>query len=195
MQNFADDFPVGNQNARLVHVQQHGREEFDFCHLPRHAGNLNPFTDAERFGENDAQAGDEIAQHALQGQADADARHADACQRRADGHAQFLQRLEQGHQKDEQPDDAHGQHDNGRLDIFLFQPFPERAPNPPRNDQADGKDDERADDLKAVVGEKSHDPGLDLVNGVNGFGGGISHVLPQVCGLVNPITSAASTLE
>ena len=37
------------------------------------------------------QAGDEIAQYALQGQTDADAGHADARQRRADGHAQFLQ--------------------------------------------------------------------------------------------------------
>ena len=70
------------------------------------------------------------------------------------GTLNFSKRLQQGHQKNEQPDDAHGQHDYGRLDIFLLQPFPERAPNPPRDDQADGEDDERADDLKAVVGEK-----------------------------------------
>ena len=57
------------------------------CHLPRHAGDFNPFAHPERLGENDAQAGDEVAQHTLQGQANADTGHADARQRRADGHA------------------------------------------------------------------------------------------------------------
>ena len=34
VQDFTDDFPVGNDDPRLVRMHQRGREEFDFCHLP-----------------------------------------------------------------------------------------------------------------------------------------------------------------
>ena len=78
VQNFTHNFPVGNDNLRLIGMQQRGRKKFDAGHLSLYAGNFNIFAETKGFGENNGQPGHQIAEHALHGQTNAHAGHADA---------------------------------------------------------------------------------------------------------------------
>jgi hypothetical protein len=57
--------------------------------------------------------------------------------------------------------------------------LPQHTAKPPRDDQPNGKNDQRPDDLKTVVGQKTDDFGFDQVNGLDCLVGCISHVSPQ----------------
>src|SRR5258706_2293044 len=56
MEDFADDFAVGNHHDGHVRVGQKGGEQFNVPDLAVNAGQLDVFTDATGLGENDSQS-------------------------------------------------------------------------------------------------------------------------------------------
>src|SRR6185436_4354963 len=122
MQDSAHDLAIGNDDAGAVGVQQDGAEQFNGADLAVTADNFDVFTDAKGLGKDDEQAADEIAQHALHGEADADTGNADPGDERRDVNAAGAGGDDEGEGDHAQAGDAHEQHLDGRFHVTLFKP-------------------------------------------------------------------------
>ncbi|HUP37901.1 MAG TPA: hypothetical protein VNC82_20930 [Candidatus Limnocylindria bacterium] len=87
----------------------------------------------------------------------ADAGHADARDERSDLETELVER---DHQREQQDDDSHDPHHQTAHRRFERHPY-ERAldhlAHPPRDGEADDQDDDRAEDLKAVLDQETQD--------------------------------------
>ena len=150
----------------------------DVLHLAVDVGDVDVFADAVGLGENDGQPGDEIAEDALQGEADANARHADAGDERGDGNAKLVQDHDECHHHHGEPDDADEERLDGRLQLMPVQPAPKQVAEPAGDGKADDEDDDRANDLHAVVGGEIDELQFQRVHG--GEDVGSVHIIPIV---------------
>jgi hypothetical protein len=66
-------------------------KKFTGRHLTLHADQFDVLPNAKGFGENNRQTGDDIAEHALHRQTDANSGHANASDGRSGGNSKFLQ--------------------------------------------------------------------------------------------------------
>ena len=162
VEDFADDFTIGNNDPRVVAMKQRRGEKLDVGDLAIHANHFDVLADAKRLGENDRQSRDDIAEHTLRGQTDADARHADTRDQRRDLDAEFVQREHHGEAKHNQSHDAYHQDADRRFEMLL-QPFVGETAQPAGDERAHGEDDERADHPKSVGDEKSNNRVLPLL--------------------------------
>ncbi len=109
------------------------------------------FADPVGFGEDDREAGHDIAQDALQGKAHPQAGHAEPGDQRRDLQAELIQR-------DEKPEDHHeGLHQTQQqqtewwLQVLLVQPAFEEPPHRFGDEQGGHDDQDRPHDSKAVL--------------------------------------------
>ena len=98
------------------------------------------FPDTKWLGENNGQAGDQIAQHALHGEAHAHARHAEAGDERPQLHAELLDRNQDREQHDGQLGDANEKHSHRRLHLPLGQRGSEDLSHAASDKQPNNKD-------------------------------------------------------
>ena len=170
--DLADDLAVRHHDAGAVGVNQGGGEQFNRVHLPMHAGDLDVFADPETLDENDGQARDQVAQDALHGQADADARDAQSGDERQEFDLKIVRDEQQGKDEHEQLHDADEQHADGRLHVPFFElAHGERAQPAPHDGAADEKHQRDQDARPVLLGEA--DEGFAVVR--EGFGRGVHH--------------------
>jgi hypothetical protein len=81
------------------------------------------FPDAIGLGKNDRKSGDDIAQHALQGKADAEPRDAKTRNQRGDLKAQLVERNQDSEEDHDQFDKAYEKKPNGRFEVVPIQPL------------------------------------------------------------------------
>src|SRR4029077_8309593 len=92
MQDFSDDLPVGNNDARMVGVYERGRKDVDYDHVAIHPEQGYMVANLIGFGEDDRQPGPDVTQDALQRETEADAGDADTGDQRSNRNAESLQR-------------------------------------------------------------------------------------------------------
>ena len=170
--DLADDLAVRHHDAGKVGVNQGGREQFNRVHLPMHAGDLDVFADPKTFHENNGQTRDQIAQDALHGEADADARDAQSGDERQEFDLKIVRDEQQGQDEHEELHDADEQHEDGRLHLPLFKLAHRERAQPAPHDGTDNEKHQRNQDVGPVLlGEA--DEGFAVVR--EGFAGSIHY--------------------
>ena len=106
-----------------------GGGQLDRGHVALDAVHLDVLADPEGLGEDDGQPGHDVAQHALQREADADARHADAGDERRDLEAELVERHHERHDQDHDADHAHEEDPHGRLHLLLLEALVRQPPS------------------------------------------------------------------
>ena len=144
VQDLADDLPVGNDDARVVRVDEDGRGQGDHGHVALLFVYLDVLAHAEGLREDDGQPRHEVAEHALHGEAHAETGDADTRDQRRDGEAELVEGDHAGHDHDEKLDDAHEEVPHGRLHLLLLEAPVDEPAQPFRGDESHRENGQRA---------------------------------------------------
>lgn len=143
VQDFAHNFAIGHDHFGQVGVTENGREQFDGFHPTLDADHGDVFAHAKRFGENNGEPGDQIAEHSLHRQRHAGAGDAETGDQWQEFHAELIQRHEQKYAEDEDPDHAQQQQSHRRLQVQLVKRMLHQAADPAGDKETDSEDNQR----------------------------------------------------
>ena len=151
-------------------MQQRGRGQVDGHHVAAHAEHLDVFAHPERLGEDDREPGHQVAEHALQREAEADAGHAEAGHQGRHLEAEVVEGDQDREQHDDDAQHAYQEHPHGRLHGAPAEALVDETADPAADEETGDQDDERAEHLDAVAGGETDDETLDVHGGSFGKG-------------------------
>src|SRR5262249_6644922 len=138
-------------------MHEGGREQLDLGDIAANVQELDIFADTVWLGEDDREPRHEIAEHALQGDADSEPGHADAGDQRRDLEAELVEPHHGREQHDDDLEDADDQQSHGRLHRLLLQSSIHELADPSGHDRACGQDHQRAEYLESVTDREIQD--------------------------------------
>ncbi len=151
VQDFTDDLAIGDDNAGMVRMREGCGEEVDFGDVAVDTEKGDMFADSVWFGEDDREACHDIAQHPLQGEANAEPCDAESCNEGRNLQAELVQGDEQPHDDHQGLDDASQQQAKWGLKVLLTQPALAEPSDGPGRKQRDHQDQRRSNDAEAVL--------------------------------------------
>lgn len=172
----AEDLAVGDDESAVVGGVDLGVEEVEVVDAAELAGDVDDVADFERAEEHEHDAGGEVAQRALHGQADGEAGGADEGCDGGDVEAEKPQAGDDAHDEDDPADDVAEEAAEGLVDLGFFEDFADgpsdvEAQQPGADEQAEDAD-ELAAPLDGHAGEELGELGGEEVGVGRGRGGG-----------------------